>query len=207
MGQEMAGNAHPARWYCPLLRGSIGRAVPAPQWYMHADSHAVSAGRQRAATCGLHAVNHCLHRSGRVLSWQEFNGRALAHERRAGGDWTDGALARNLEHQGARMSPMLGDQHQVHVEWLAEQSRLALWTPETMGCVLHIPGHWVALTRPEAPQTQEAAALLCDSLYRQPFALSAEELGHLFALIAVWQQGASIYRAGEWSVHVVTEAP
>ena len=63
--EAMAGNAAPAAaapagWYCALLGRHIGTAVPAPQWYMPVRSHAVRAdGVQRAATCGLHAVNHC----------------------------------------------------------------------------------------------------------------------------------------------------
>ena len=113
-----------------------------------------------AATCGLHAVNHCLHLLNRVYSWQEFDARARPDERNASGDWEAAALQRNLENAGADMQSMLGAEHQERARWLPEANRLQLWSEETLGCVVHVPGHWVALTRPEGAQTAEAAALL-----------------------------------------------
>ena len=84
--------------------------------------------------------------------------------------------------------------------------KLALWGPETLGCVLHVPGHWVALTRPAAAcaQTLQNAALMCDSLYRQPFSLSVDEVSELFAHIGVWQHNASHEQAGMWCLSTVT---
>ena len=32
---------------------------------------------------------------------------------------------------------------------------------------MHVPGHWVALSRPDIPQTMDAAALLCDSMHKK----------------------------------------
>ena len=90
--------------------------------------------------------------------------------------------------------------------WHADHAQLALWNPETMCCIVHVPGHWVALTRPEGAQTVDSAALLCDSLRAQPVRLSVEEIGEFFAQIGVWQQHASLQQAGEWSVYVVTHA-
>ena len=72
---------------------------------------------------------------------------------------------------------------------------------------MHLPGHWVALTRPADAQAEQAAALLCDSLHRRPFALSVEEVGEFFAIIAARQQGANEYQAGEWSLSVLSAVP
>ena len=99
--------------------------------------------------------------------------------------------------------PLAREQHQLSARWYHDHGRLALWAPETLGCVVHVPGHWVALTRPEGAQTEQAAAFLCDSLYRHPYALSAEEVGEFFAVIAARQQGGDLNQAGEWSVNVL----
>ena len=201
---EMAGNAAPVGWFCQLLNRFVGRAVQAPAWYMPVASNAVHAGRQRAATCGLHAVNHSVHLLGHVFTWAEFDGRVAAGERRASGDWLDTALQRNLQAVGATMHPVMGEDHETYAAWDPDQSRLAVWRPDVLGCVVHVPGHWVALVRPEGAPSAQNAALLCDSLHRQPYALTAEEVGEFFAQVALWQQGAAEQQAGEWSVQVIT---
>ena len=69
---------------------------------------------------------------------------------------------------------------------------------------MHVPGHCVALTWPEGAQTEQAAALLCDSLYQRPYVLSAQVVAELFAAIAAFHQGAAEHQAGEWSVWVIS---
>ena len=69
---------------------------------------------------------------------------------------------------------------------------------------MHVPGHWVALTKPDGPQTTTCAALLCDSLRHQPYALGVEEVRELFARVAAYQANAPAHEAGTWSVNVVT---
>ena len=69
---------------------------------------------------------------------------------------------------------------------------------------MHVPGHWVALTKPDGPQTTTCAALLCDSLHHQPYALGVEEVGELFARMAAHQGNAAPPAAGIWSLNVVT---
>ena len=69
---------------------------------------------------------------------------------------------------------------------------------------MHTPGHWVALTPPDGPQTPQYAALLCDSLDPRPYALSVDELGELLAVIAVRQQTSTIAAAQVWSLYLVT---
>ena len=170
MTQEMAGSSA-LGWYCSLLRRHIGVAVPRPAWYMVGDAHAVHAGVQVAATCGLHAVNHALRMlNGFVpFTWGAFDARARDDERKIGGDWEYNALQRNIQAAGARMHPVQVDEH--------EDLPRSIWRPGHVGCVMHTPGHWVALTPPDEPQTSQRAALLCDSLHTRPYALSTEELG------------------------------
>ena len=79
------------------------------------------------------------------------------------------------------------------------RARLGIWNPEILGCVVHVPGHWVALTRPQGVQTPDNAALMCDSLRRQPFALSAVEVAQLFARMAQEQR-----RRGERLLQLVS---
>ena len=193
-------------WYCALLDRYVGRAVPVPDWYMRQESNAVHAGVQQASTCGLHAVNHALRPLGAVISWEEFEGRCRPDEGGPSGDWEFAALHRNVMAAGAprALSPVLPDDYADLARWNPEQATLALWTADALGCVMHVPGHWVALTRPDGPQTPACVALLCDSLYRQPFALGVEEVGELFARIAAYQGHAAQGAAGMWSLNVVT---
>ena len=191
--EEMSGNAAPAGWYCALLARHVGAAVLAPPWFKPVQCG--HDGWQRVASCGVHAVNHCLHSLGLVLSWHEFDSKAMQNERAEDGDWKAAALQRNLEEAGARMQPMTNSQHQALARWCPEFHRIGLWTPGTLACVVHVPGHWVAITRPEGEQTAEAAALLCDPFYTRPFSLSADILQELFAAMG---------DGGPWSVHIVT---
>ena len=105
----------------------------------------------------------------------------------------------NAAEAGANMQPIVGAEHQVLAQWHSDMARLGLWGPETLSCVVHVPGHWVALTRPEGAQTEQAASLLCDSLHQRPSALSAAEVRQLFSAMARWQQGASLARVQQWA--------
>jgi hypothetical protein len=167
-------------WYCDLLNKRLGKAVTAPPWYMRAETGAARAGVQLAATCGLHAVNHSLS-SAAVLTWQAFDARARPDERKASGDWEFSALQRNVEAMGATMMPIQGEDHETLAAWNHAASRLSLWMPGRAGCIFHVPGHWVALRRPQV-SSETCAALLCDSLFPAPFALTAEEVGEFFAV-------------------------
>ena len=181
MTQEMHGSSA-SGWFCALLRRHIGVAVARPAWYMAGDAQAVrTSGVQVAATCGLHAVNHALHTLNGFTphTWAAFDGRARNDERRPDGDWEYSALQRNVEAAGAWLHPVQVEEHETLTQWVAEAAapHLSLWMPGHIGCVMHTPGHWVALTPPDEPQTTECAALLSDSLRPRPYALSAEELG------------------------------
>jgi hypothetical protein len=193
----------PKGWFCQLLGRYIGRAVTAPPWYMRKESHAVHQGTQTGATCGLHAVNHALHPLGKHFTLEEFERNSLPDERAAPRDSEFATLHRNVMAAGAFLEPVLPERCEDLSRWNPEESRLTLWSTMTHGCVMHVPGHWVCLTRCEGPQTAGAAALLCDSLHREPFALSAEEVGELFALVACHQQTAPVQLAGTWSLYVV----
>ena len=202
--QELAG-ALGSHWSCSIVGRSLGNAVPAPGWYMRAESGAVHHGVQTSATCGLHAVNHCLRGLGQhaVMSFDTFDGRAQADERSPSGDWEYAALQRNVEAAGGAVDPVEEADHEELTRWLVDVSRLSLWRPGVLGCIIHVPGHWVAMTVPDGPQTEDMAALICDSVYPHPFALSAEEVGDLFARIGARHQTVSLQEASRWSIYVV----
>ena len=127
---------------------------------------------QAMATCGLlHAVNHALHTLPGFATplWQPSTD----------GDWGHSALQRNVKAAGARMHPVQVEAHEDLAAWLgdAPEPHMSLWRPGNLGCVMHTPGHWVALTPPDEVHTEARAAFLCDSLFPQPYALSVEELG------------------------------
>ena len=74
-------------------------------------------------------------------------------------------------------------------------------------CLVHVPGHWVALSPPDGTHTEGAAALLCDSLKAKTFSLSAEEIGEFLALVATFHQRASQEEAHNWSLYLVFKNP
>ena len=111
-----------------------------------------------------------------------------------------------MEAAGAWLRPVEPDALTTLSRWNAEQATLTLWAQDTLGYVMHVPGHWVALSRPDVPQTKEAAALLCDSMHQKPYALGVEDVRQLFALIAAYQRNAPLHEAGRWSVHAVLRA-
>ena len=170
---------------------------------MRGESQAVHQGTQLAATCGLHAVNHAQRPLGTLHTWAQFDSWSKDDEKSPSGDWDIAALNRNLDAAGALVRPVEGDAWTTLARWYPEQATLALWSPDTLGCVMHVPGHWVALSRPDGPQTEDAAALLCDSLHKKPFALGVEEVRQLFARMGAYQRNASLQEAGKWSLYVV----
>ena len=180
--------------------------MAAPHWYMRAESGAAHQGTQKAATCGLHAVNHARRPLGTLHTWAEFDGRSKPEERTPSGDWELGALLRNVEAAGAVLRPVYPDALTSLSRWNPEQATLTLWAQDTLGYVMSVSGHWVALSRPDVPQTVDAAALLCDSMHKKPYALGVEDVRQLFTLIAAHQRNAPLHAAGQWSVHVVERA-
>lgn len=77
------------------------------------------------------------------------------------------------------MQPVHVEEQEDLARWVenAALPHMSLWQSDHVGCVMHTPGHRVLLTRPDHPQTQLCAALLCDFVYPRPFALSAGEIG------------------------------
>ena len=100
------------------------------------------------------------------------------------------------------MAPVVTEMHEQMTKWNEDASRLSMWTTDCTGCVLHVPGHWVALAKPDV-SNEECAALLCDSLHPTPFALTAEEVGRFFALVAASHQTDDLHAAAEWSAYIV----
>ena len=76
-----------------------------------------------------------------------------------------------------------------------DRGTLALFNgQQALGCVVHqpCPRHWLALVPPQDQEDGRVAALLCDSLETQAYALSAEEVEDLFVFM-----GSSHLSAGE----------
>lgn len=206
LSEEMAGDSGPVGWWCGLSGRHLGTPAPAPAWYMRAESGGVSQGRQVAATCGLHAVNHCLKELGpdALITWDAFDALARPDERGPGGDWELQALHRNVEQAGGQLSPVTGQREYERMAlWNAEDNRLAMWGDRVLGYLVHTPGHWVALTRPAEASTQENAALVCDSLRSCPYALSREEVGDFCGAVYARTQQVREQEAGAWSIYRV----
>ena len=177
----------------------MGKRAPATWWYMPTECDATRGGVQRASTCGLHAVNHATRAP---MTWAAFDSLANEDERKPNGDWEYSALQRNVEAVGFGMAPVVTEMHEELTRWNEEANQLSMWTNECTGCILHVPGHWIALAKPAA-SSEAVAALLCDSLHPHPFALTAEELGSFFALIATRHQASELSAAAEWSAYIV----
>ncbi len=76
-----------------------------------------------------------------------------------------------MDEEGFRLSPLQG----------AQYTQDDLWDDATLGFVVHTPGHWISIAPPTGHlRGGPIAALLCDSLFPVPFALTAEELHDFF---------------------------
>ena len=80
----------------------------------------------------------------------------------------------------------------------------SLWPRNVLGMLLHVPDHWIALT---PAISSGSAALLCDSLDPQPFALKASEVQVLLDFIAAKQRSASEIAAATWSCYRLSVNP
>ena len=173
---------------------------------MRPESRATAGGVQRGATCGLHAVNHCPRLGSEAVFTEEaFDARASRGDRGAGGNWLDAVLRANLTDRKAAMHHVMGAEHQDLPRWSQESKRLVLWREGVRGCVVHTPGHWLALVPPDGEAAENNAALLCDSLHPRPFSLTADEVQALFANVAISQLEAMEADAGEYSIYVVAD--
>ena len=114
---------------------------------MRAESGAVRGGVQTAASCGLHAVNHCLQPLGldSLITRAAFDALARADERNADGDWEFLALQRNVGARNACMTSVGAEDVESLAYWVDDLDQLSLWRDNNLGCVFHVPGHWVAL--------------------------------------------------------------
>ena len=135
------------------------------------------------------------------------------------GDYDDNGLRRNLERLGFGFNRVEGDEHQtfVGVPNVDTPNRISMFTSlRAAGCVLHTPRprHWVALVPPLSEDDDGVAALLCDSLFPMPFALTADEVQELFAHMAsrhmyLGESQLSLLRqeqlAAGWSAFLVTK--
>ena len=74
---------------------------------------------------------------------------------------------------------MQGPDYEEAVRQLNPNGMLAIFNgAHAVGCIIHMPRprHWIALVSPpEGQRSVEVAALLCDSLKAQPYALSVDD--------------------------------
>ena len=136
----------------------------------------------------MFAVNHCLARQGLSLTpLQDFR-------RRAGdgcypeGDFDNSGLQRNVEAEGCFFEQMQGSDHEEAVRQLNSRGLLGIFHGDhALGCIIHMPSprHWFALVPPVQQQQVEVAALLCDSLRPEIYALSVDDMVDLFTAMAL----------------------
>ena len=164
------------------LTGSI------PRWFNDAACGAVSGGTQIGLTCGLFAVNHCLTRSGLpITGLAEFRERA-GDGCYAEGEFDNSGLQRNIQAKGCFFEQLQGEEYEQAVRQLDEHGHISIFNGRhALGCIIHMPNprHWIALVPPVQQRTAQVAALLCDSLQRQPYASSVDEVVVLFATMAL----------------------
>ena len=184
----------------------MGVPIRKPDWYKRRETNAVlPGGTQARATCGLHAFNHTLHvhHGFRSWTWAEFDARVHANEYDANGNWEFAALQTNIEVAGASIEPVLPDDLSHIVTWIDGWNRLRVWQPNTFGLLLHIPGHWIVIVRPEGTSTIANVATLCDSLYSLPCQLSHAEITQMMTGIQTFLRQSTEVEAGQWSVYRV----
>ena len=86
----------------------------------------------------------------------------------ADGNWEFAALQANIGTAGALIEPIPVDDLTDMATWVDDWHRLRAWQPNVHGLLVHTPGHWIAIVRPEGVGTSSNAALLCDSLFALP---------------------------------------
>ena len=193
-----------ATWKFTLQGSCMGVQLDKPSWYMQRESQAVMPmGTQSLSTCGLHAVNHALHAlpGFRCRTWTEFDAHVPPHEFDENGNWEFAALQANIQAAGASIEPILPEDLIRQVTWSEDGNRLRLWNPNTFGLIVHIPGHWIAIVRPEGASSTSNVATLCDSLRPQPFQINHAEIMEMMSCIQQFLQRASMANAGQWSVY------
>ena len=133
-----------------------------------------------------------------LLTWALFDDNSNPDEVSADGFWELAALQRNVESVGASMTPMFPGDLDTELTWNPALNRLQVWRANVHGLIVHVPGHWIALTRPEGTSSMDNAALLCDSLWNLPFELTATQARTFFTTIATHMADD-----GVWSVYRV----
>ena len=113
-------------------------------------------------------------------------------------------MSRSLKEEGFQLSPLQG----------AQYTQYDLWGAGRLGFVVHTPGHWISIVRAtDHLRGGPIAALLCDSLFTVPFALTAEELRDFFTALTDLHTAAAmaphvseagrIDLAAQWSAYSV----
>eukprot|EP00973_Karenia_brevis_P037053 5108480-Karenia_brevis.AAC.1 len=151
-------------------------------------------GRQSAATCGLHALQHLL--AGMdgdvVLTRPEFEAQCRPDEVEADGNYEFAAMHRILGVYRCGMEPVVPDVVETITVQEADGSWGALFRPgflqtlQVLGYLVHVSGHWISLV-PTAIGSAGCVCLLCDSLYDHVFEIHGEELAEWLEAMACQQ--------------------
>ena len=131
-----------------------------------------------------------------LLTWALFDDNSNPDEVSADGFWELAALQRNVESVGASMTPMFPGDLETDMTWNPALNRLQVWRANVHGLIVHVPGHWITLTRPEGTSSSDNATLLCDSLWNTPFQLTAAQACTFCTAIA-----KNMEDDGVWSVY------
>ena len=137
----------------------------------------------------MFAVNHCLVRHGLPLTaLREFRicaGDGCYPE----GDFDNAGLQRNIEARGYFFEQMQGGDYEEAARQVNSQGLLGIFNGDhALGCIVHMPNprHWIALVPPPVEQNSvEVAALLCDSLYQEIYAVNVEDTVDLFTTMGL----------------------
>ena len=139
----------------------------------------------------------------RCWTWGEFDARVSAQDIDVDGNWEFEAIQVNLGAAGALIEPVPIDDLTNVAAWISDWHRLRIWQPATLGLLVHVPGHWIAIVRPEGAATTSNVALLCDSLFPVPFQLNQAEMLSFMTSIQQHLREANLVDAGEWSVYKI----
>ena len=203
-------------WAFPLVANRrIGKALAEkPPWFNDPRTGAVTVrGTQIAATCGLLAINHCLALvpGDHIVTRNELEGAPVPRLHDDAGNYELQVLGHALLLHGAHHHPVTPDDFASFLGWDEARGSMKLFSRAPLGVLFHVPGHWVSIIPIVEAPTRDNAALLCDSLFRTPFAITAVELDDILAATADKQARAILlpFAAGArvaatWSLYRIT---
>ena len=194
-----------------LLGRPLGVMDHAPAWFNDARTNVVApGGRQTAATCSLHAVNHLMHglRPGTVVMTRDIFESRCTQGFDAWGNYEYADMHANLSAHGCGVEMLSADVVEtvttrgIHGEWNGFFATGTLEASCILGYLVHVPGHWICVL-PALLGAPETVAMLCDSLYTNVFLLTGPELAEWLEGMALQQTERTDSPHGVWSAYRV----